>query len=434
MNPEPAVTLAAWQKAVERLAGKTNLATTLTSAEWQEVPLAIGERAFFSARVAEAHRLQETRNALQKALTGLDTTRTRADGTAMTYSSTDAIADLRKLWGAEGDSGQLTDITSYRRLKLINDFQTEQAYSYGRWKQDLEDPEMLDEYPAWEFVRVEPRRVPRTDWWEHWQAAGDAINWEGATPTAMAALKTSPIWAVFSRFGTPYPPFDFNSGMGLRDLDREEAESLGLIPPAWNPETEGPAAIKHFNDNVEASIKDLDPKMRDWLAKAMGNMGEIEGNRIKYVPPTPKHITPAAADSLLEKETRINDAAGGHAIFGRRLKEKLDKTTEGGERKKFLLWAFETVRSGKKVPVERNGEIRSAYAKIFRDPNSKDKGFIVVVDASDHNAFSIYPKDKSHLRKYYGLTNRLNPGPRKRLPARVSQTSADAGNPRDFNL
>jgi hypothetical protein len=30
----------------------------------------------------------------------------------------------------------------------------------------------------------------------------------------MIARKDSPIWEALSRFGTPYPPFDFNSGCG----------------------------------------------------------------------------------------------------------------------------------------------------------------------------------------------------------------------------
>lgn len=303
---EPAITLSAWQTAVDRLAGKTNLAASLTSEQWQDVPLAIRDRAFFSATVAEAHRLQEMRTVLQKVITTQDRGRLRPDGSPLSYSSADAIADLRRLWGAEGDSGRLTDINSYRRLKLINDFQTEQAYNYGRWKQDLENPEMLDEYPAWEFVRVEPRQTPRSDWWERWQAAGAAVNWKGATSTAMAALKTSPIWAAFSRFGTPYPPFDFGSGMGLRDLDREEAESIGLIPPDWNPETEGPAAIKHFNANVEASIKDLEPPMREWLEKAMAGKAAIQGDKIVLAPatsptPLPNPIQPKASSTVSEK-------------------------------------------------------------------------------------------------------------------------------------
>jgi hypothetical protein len=43
------------------------------------------------------------------------------------------------------------------------------------------------------------------------------------------ALKTSPIWTALSAFGHPYPPFDWGSGMDVRDVSADRAIELGLI-------------------------------------------------------------------------------------------------------------------------------------------------------------------------------------------------------------
>ena len=45
----------------------------------------------------------------------------------------------------------------------------------------------------------------------------------------MVALKSDPVWTKISRFGHPYPPFDWGSGMGVEDVSREDVLSLGVI-------------------------------------------------------------------------------------------------------------------------------------------------------------------------------------------------------------
>ena len=56
------------------------------------------------------------------------------------------------------------------------------------------------------------------------------MNWEGvARGGQMVALKTSPISVELSRFGYPYPPFDFNSGMWVRPVSDDDCEALGLL-------------------------------------------------------------------------------------------------------------------------------------------------------------------------------------------------------------
>ncbi len=68
------------------------------------------------------------------------------------------------------------------------------------------------------------------DWASRWAEAAAAVNWEGvARGGQMVALKTSPIWVELSRFGYPYPPFDFNSGMWVRPVSDDDCEALGLL-------------------------------------------------------------------------------------------------------------------------------------------------------------------------------------------------------------
>jgi hypothetical protein len=104
----------------------------------------------------------------------------------------------------------------------------ESAQGFGAWRKGQE-PEILDEWPAQRLFRLEERDEPR-DWHERAKAAafetGSKIALDGE---GFVALKNSPVWTALSEFGTPYPPFDFNSGMWVEDVARDEAVALGLI-------------------------------------------------------------------------------------------------------------------------------------------------------------------------------------------------------------
>lgn len=141
----------------------------------------------------------------------------------------------------------LRQLTSTRRLELIFEHNREAARGYGWWKQG-QDPDVMDAFPCQEFIRIESRRVPRQDWAERWRAAGGQF-YDGR----MIAKKSDPVWVRISRFGTPWPPYDFGSGMGVEDVSREEAEELGILRPD-EPVT---GDEKSFNEKVESSTRDL---------------------------------------------------------------------------------------------------------------------------------------------------------------------------------
>lgn len=82
----------------------------------------------------------------------------------------------------------------------------------------------LAAFPAQELIRICDSKVQR-NWTSLWSERGGKI-YHGR----MAALKDDPIWTRISRFGTPWPPFDFGSGMATRDIGYDEAVKLGLTP------------------------------------------------------------------------------------------------------------------------------------------------------------------------------------------------------------
>ena len=111
------------------------------------------------------------------------------------------------------------------------------------------------EFPAQELIRLwEPQGGPqaRRDWAQRWIDAG-GISRGGR----MIAPKDSPIWThpALSRFGHPYPPFDYNSGMGLEDVARDEAEDLGVIPRGAKVQPQE----RDYNQALQASVPDASP-------------------------------------------------------------------------------------------------------------------------------------------------------------------------------
>lgn len=281
----PALSTSPWQAAVDRISGKTIVGSRLRSADWAKMPIALREKGMFSAGVENARVLSAMRG---KLVDGLQQVRT--DG--ILQNKARFVADMRKMLGAApGDSGSLTDITSVRRLELIWDFQQRDAHGFAARQADL-DPDALDAFPAYRLIRVEGRRAPR-DWYPLWGAAGAKVGWVGASRTELVALKTSPIWAELSRFRRPWPPFDYGSGMGLEDVDRDETEALKLLPkgqPAaarMQQLREGAAeAQRNWNDGLQASVKGLSEEARAWIQSAFGNQVTITGDTIGWNPRT----------------------------------------------------------------------------------------------------------------------------------------------------
>lgn len=260
--------------AVSHLSRKTPIGSTLRSADWASMPLALRQRGQFSATVESVRVMAAVQ---EKLLTSVALMReTVAKGEALVDRSS-FIGDMRKMLDdmgylpQPGKSGSLQDLSSRKRLGLIFDVQTAQAQGYAEWKKGM-DPDLLDAAPAQELVRVEHRAAPR-DWHARWEKAGGTL-----IDGRMVALKTDGIWKRISRFGTPYPPFDFQSGMGLDEIFRDEAEQLGLLKSG----EELQPTVEDFNAELQASISNLNPVWRDGLQSIFGDQIEIQGHTVAW--------------------------------------------------------------------------------------------------------------------------------------------------------
>lgn len=259
-------------EAISKLTAREIVPSGMDSARWRLIETGIRERAFFSSRVESARVLQGMQDYLGDFLknTRMENGGLKAQGRA------EFVADMRELAIREGlgkidpETGEiapfiresdLTDIRSIARLQLIFDTQTEAAQEFGYWQQG-QDPDILDVFPAQQFIRVRPVKIPRS----YHQAAEGSIRRKDD-------LK---FWLSMNPdFGVPWGPWGFGSGMGVEDVDREEAIAAGVIR---EDEVVKPIE-KDFNEGLSASVRDLDGGIAAALRRATG--GEIADGRIK---------------------------------------------------------------------------------------------------------------------------------------------------------
>lgn len=224
------------------------LPTDLDTEQLARLSPALRRRAMFSAQVTDLEQLDELASGISDMLAGrLDraTVRARIKGHLARHGYRPT----------PGEEGTLKDFSSDARINTQLDTNVQMMQGLGNHIQGQE-PAVLDMYPARELVRVRDARVPR-EWRERWNAARAATLAEGATDAGsgrMIALVGHPIWREISRFGNEFPPFDFGSGMGLRDVSRREAMRLRLIgrdtqiprgePPAPDADVQARPALR----------------------------------------------------------------------------------------------------------------------------------------------------------------------------------------------
>lgn len=210
--------------AIGKLSDKELRPTVLRSDEiMRRMNADLRDRSFFSAQVANADMLQGFKDSVDKIVKGESDVATQR-------------LELKKLLDAHGYSadpdkvGTLQDLRSNQRLNLILKTNTAMVRGYGQYQEAM-SPDVLSAFPAQKLIRIGKRKVPR-HWLAIWDNArmllGDATT---ALPSSkgLIALKSDPIWREISDFGLPWPPFKFNSGMGLSDVDYDEAVRLELI-------------------------------------------------------------------------------------------------------------------------------------------------------------------------------------------------------------
>ena len=259
-------------EAIDKLGRQSVIGAALSSAEWKELPVALRDNAFFSANVESIRFLQRAQDSIGDFLAG--NVKTLDDGqTLLKTGGRAAFVDkMQKFLQGEGvvrSDGGLTDITSGRRLGLIFDTKVQQSGDYGCWRQGM-DPDVLDAFPAMRFIRVKDVKEPRQSH-EQYQ---DQVY-----------LKTDPIWALVinADFRTPYGPWGWGCGHETEDVDRDEAESLGLVKPG-DKISPAPMLKKfgNFNSKLQASALNIEPDLLDKMKDVFGDQITIEDDLIYW--------------------------------------------------------------------------------------------------------------------------------------------------------
>jgi hypothetical protein len=286
---------------VDKIGARTHIRAALDTKRWAEVPLALRERAFFSAKVESARLLSDMKAKIGGAISdGFVDQPDGKGGTVKVLMERERfISDMREtaMELGLGPTGprRVEDITTDTRLGLIYDQNVKAAYGYADHKVGL-DADLIDEFPAQRLVRIESRGIergtklrggvlvpdPGNGWPARWERAGEAVGWRGALQGQPVALKTSPIWAALSAFGTPWPPFDFGSGMGVEDVDRAEAESLGLVDKGQSLEGDARRAEDDFNAHLEASVSSVGEDEVAYLREAFGDQVTFADGRLAW--------------------------------------------------------------------------------------------------------------------------------------------------------
>ncbi len=148
----------------------------------------------------------------------------------------------------------------------------------------------------------------------------------------MIALKSDAVWTNLSRFGRPYPPFDYGSGMGVEDVDRDEAIELGLLPKD-EPVDEVPDFDLALESEV--SLDRIPEDLREQFIKDTPN-AEVRGDKLvmrsnqklptwedrglesaKTWKPSYKEttITKAEAEQKLKYGFSVKDYKGDNIVF-----------------------------------------------------------------------------------------------------------------------
>jgi hypothetical protein len=259
-----------FEEALWKIGDRTPIGSQLNSTTWGAVPLALRERAFFSSQVESVRFLQRARESIQDFLSGAKEVLADGQTVLKTGSRADFVKQLSAFAIAEGmgpldpeDAGTIKDITSQKRLELIFDTQTRQAQDYGYWKQGM-DPAVLDAFPAQRFIREVAVKEER----DSHQLYEDQVF-----------LKSDlDIWIRINEdFGVPWGPWGWGCGHGVEDVDRAEAEELGLRIPK-DPNTQLPKSVEmDFNERLEASARGLDADMLQLLRTEFGDQVQIDG-------------------------------------------------------------------------------------------------------------------------------------------------------------
>ena len=312
--------------AQQLLDAKADLPTQLGSRALRQVDAGVLRQSLFSARMTNADAVQGIRDAVSRILSHVVPEAPLVPGPGeppnLAGASTDTLADARlklKQLGEQlgynpetggfpgqqfksttAEAGSIKDLFSTDRLNLI--LKTQEQMAQGAAKNIWgNEPAALEQYPAWELIRVAAREVPRglirkgkgvlepvpEDAWDtdsgRWQAACTAAEDEEALKIfkdsgRLVARKDSGVWQSLGdgaggyddTLGNDYEPYAFNSGMGRVEVSADEFEKLG-----GDPDGVSATETEFGTSEVKINKSRFDPDLLAGLKKSM-NAGDLK--------------------------------------------------------------------------------------------------------------------------------------------------------------
>lgn len=272
------------EDALRILRDKKLVPTALGSAGLQELAAEVKNAALFSARMTQLRPLQVLAAVLAEMIQGQANV---ADAKLVLTEVYRALGYDPEQGGFPQDApgtippamrGTLRDLSSERRMELTVTTNYRMVTNAAFVKRTTEDEQRRYQFPCFELVRIAPRGTPRgfvrrkggleikpgDDWTSRWVAAGGELFERN---TRMIALKGAAVWTALGAgeggytdtLGNPFPPFAFGSGMGLREVSRGEALTIGVI----SPEDEAAAMPSTLRASLKAQAKALPKDILD---------------------------------------------------------------------------------------------------------------------------------------------------------------------------
>jgi len=274
------------QAAIDSMDARSPVGSRMNSREWETTAAEVRDKAFWISTLEDERVLADAQRRIREAIAQQRDT-AAAGGRVMERGRfVLEMQDILDEVGYQPDPekrGTLQDLSSSRRLSLVYAMNLDMAQGFANWKAKQNEVS-LTRAPAQELIRVEARRE-RRDWPRIWAENGGKFYGEPSSdypyaPGRMMAPVNDRIWAAISRFDTPWPPFDWGSGMGLRAVRRRNAIELGVIgenDPPPSPQD------KPFTANLRASVKGLDVPARQRIQKKLGDTLAFDGDEASYV-------------------------------------------------------------------------------------------------------------------------------------------------------
>ncbi len=400
--------LITYDAASKWLASRQNLSTAMGSGELAvNLASAVKVRSFFSAKVGEAHILDELRKVSDQFSAGtIDRASARAELKTFLagqgYKPDDVAATPPdgvsfKDWER---NNAISNLASTARLDLILTQNARMAAAVGKYETGM-DPDIKERFPNWRYI-TGPN--PRED-----HAALDGL----------VLPKDDPFWL------THFPPWDYNCNCDVEDCDDEEAQASGGVKQSVNGTVENNGVLVktlnnesgyEFNvaeayDSIDtAAIKDPDLRLAaveqteiafgdrvqrqdDGNLKIMSIKQEysnwedkgLKSAKTWQALPDPPEMVPSEARSMLEQGIELKAGDGSNVTLGKAVldhweieKGKLPQDIDG--RLSKLNWAVETVKQPNELWKQQTQRI---YLQVFKRSVSGYLGCLVAVGEDD---------------------------------------------------